>query len=206
MGTGAGLALGTGGVVIDPTGTVTFTTATHTYNAGEDSVNENAGFVYDGSIPSGQWVQFSGAGSINAGTGLSKSGNTLNILDTAVTNTNATILVQADSIEVKYEAAGAGTGGLTDVASGLRVLVEGAGAAAGGLELVTGGLAVLASTTAGIELTASGVAVNLEAAGVGEGGLAFDSGEIRLSIDGTGGSKPRLGHEAHGQWPRHRCR
>ena len=44
---------------------------------GENGVYENQSFVYDTSTP--EWVQFSGAGQINAGTGLSKSGNTLSV-------------------------------------------------------------------------------------------------------------------------------
>ena len=54
---------------------------------GENSVNENSAFVYDGSVPAGQWIQFSGAGQINAGTGMSKSANTLNV--NAGTGTNS---------------------------------------------------------------------------------------------------------------------
>ena len=129
---------------------------------GENSVNENSAFVYDGSVPSGEWVQFSGAGQINAGIGLTKSSNTINVGVTAVTNANATIIGNTDSIEVKFAAAGSGTGGLA--------------AAAGGLSVDPGD---------GIVLTAGGVAVALEAAGVGTGGLAFDSAEVRINVDGT---------------------
>lgn len=40
---------------------------------------DNASYVYEGSIPSGHWVQFNGAGQISAGVGLIKSGNTLSV-------------------------------------------------------------------------------------------------------------------------------
>jgi len=44
---------------------------------GDGSFWENTGWVYD-STPGG-WIQFSGAGQINAGVGLEKDGNTLNV-------------------------------------------------------------------------------------------------------------------------------
>jgi len=40
---------------------------------------DNLGYVYEGTVPTGQWIQFTGAGQINAGDGLSKSGNTLDV-------------------------------------------------------------------------------------------------------------------------------
>ena len=46
----------------------------------ESGYYENRGYVFDGTVPTGVWSQFTGAGQINAGTGLSKSGNTLNVL------------------------------------------------------------------------------------------------------------------------------
>lgn len=48
---------------------------------------ENNGFVFSGTVPTGSWVMFSGAGQINAGDGLDKTGNTLNV-DTTVVRTN----------------------------------------------------------------------------------------------------------------------
>jgi len=40
---------------------------------------ENNGFVFDGTVPTGSWIQFTGAGQIVAGPGLSKSGNTISV-------------------------------------------------------------------------------------------------------------------------------
>ena len=41
---------------------------------------DNLGFVFEGTVPTGSWIQFTGAGQINAGIGLEKTGNTLNVL------------------------------------------------------------------------------------------------------------------------------
>ena len=41
---------------------------------------DNVGYVFEGTVPTGSWVQFTGAGQINAGQGLEKVGNTLNVL------------------------------------------------------------------------------------------------------------------------------
>lgn len=49
--------------------------------AAAESTFENNGYVFDGAVPTGTWVQFTGAGQLNAGAGLSKTGNTLNIGD-----------------------------------------------------------------------------------------------------------------------------
>ena len=117
----------------------------------------NTSYVFNGTVPTGTWTQFSGAGGLNAGTGLSTSGNTINF-----NSADTSLTVNADDVQVNLESAGSGAGGLSTVAGGLRVLAGD-----------------------GIELTASGVAVDIEAAGAGEGGLAFDSSELRINVDGT---------------------
>jgi hypothetical protein len=40
---------------------------------------DNEAFVFEGVVPTGVWTQFTGGANINAGIGLSKSGNTLNV-------------------------------------------------------------------------------------------------------------------------------
>lgn len=86
---------------------------------GTGGVFENTSWVWDDTP--GEWVQFSGAGQINAGAGLTKSGNTLNV------GTGDGITVNADSIEVDLDAADPGlefNGASPDGA--LRVQVDGA--------------------------------------------------------------------------------
>lgn len=69
---------------------------------GEASVNENSGFVFDGAVPTGLWIQFTGLGSITAGNGLDKIGSTIFIkpdgTSTAVSGTGlkAAVPTQAD--------------------------------------------------------------------------------------------------------------
>jgi len=43
------------------------------------SLWDNSSYVYQGTVPSGQWVQFNGANQISAGVGLRKMGNTLSV-------------------------------------------------------------------------------------------------------------------------------
>lgn len=73
----------------------------------EGSVNSDAGFVLvsDGDITIGTsnmtWTQFSGAGQIDAGTGLSKTGNVLN-----VNGTTDRVIVDSDSVDIAPTYAG----------------------------------------------------------------------------------------------------
>jgi hypothetical protein len=120
---------------------------------GENSVYENSGFTYD----SGSWVQFTGAGQINAGDGLSKDGNTLNV------NAGDGIEIASDYVAVDLY----GTNpGLTLI--GTTPDKE---------------LSVLANTAAGVKLTASGVEVNVEA----DGAIVFDgvNGGLEVNLETT---------------------
>lgn len=120
---------------------------------GENSVYENSGFTYDGGV----WVQFTGAGQINAGDGLSKDGNTLNV--------NAGDGIQIASDYVALDIYGTNPG-LTLI--GTTPDKE---------------LSVLANTAAGIKLTASGVEVNVEA----DGAIVFDgtNGGLEINLETT---------------------
>jgi hypothetical protein len=93
----------------DDTKIVDFTGASNTGVDTSDTVDENAlliqdtahvgvydnlGYVYEGTVATGSWVQFTGAGQINAGAGMTKDGNTLNV------GQGTGITVNADDIEI----------------------------------------------------------------------------------------------------------
>ena len=85
--------------VLDLTDNKIYTVTADGFNAGELLVDgaaffftvDDAGYVFNGTSV----VQFNGAGAINAGNGLTKTGNTIN-----VASTSGTITVTADSIDV----------------------------------------------------------------------------------------------------------
>jgi len=120
---------------------------------GESSYYENTGWTYDNSV----WIQFTGAGQINAGDGLSKDGNTLNV------NAGDGIAIVTDRVTVDLDAANSGlefTGTTPDKTLG-----------------------VLANTAAGLDIDASGVKVVLES----DGALVFDgvNGGIEVNLETT---------------------
>lgn len=84
---------------------------------GEASVNENTAWTWDSSA----WIQFTGAGAINAGAGLDKTGNTIFV------GNGDGIKVNADTLEVELSAS---TPGLELTGSSpnktLQVLLDGA--------------------------------------------------------------------------------
>jgi hypothetical protein len=147
----------------------------------QGTVNADAGFVLQGdglltlNVDNVVWTQFSGAGSIQAGTGLSKSGNTINFA-----SADSSLTVNANDAQVKLDPAGAIT--LDGGSAGLEVNAEAAGAGVGGLVIVSNALRVNANTSAGLGLTGSGLGVNLEATGPGAGGLEFATGAIRVDV------------------------
>lgn len=81
--------------------------------ADAESVNENNGYVFDGAVPTGSWVQFTGAGQLNAGAGLSKTGNTLNIGDDG-----KGVQVNADSLQIDASEIVNTTSGLQQISGG----------------------------------------------------------------------------------------
>jgi len=69
---------------------------------GDGGYYENNGYVFDGTVPTGTWIQFTGAGQINAGAGLTKDGNTIDV------GNGDGIKVNADSIEVELSSSNPG--------------------------------------------------------------------------------------------------
>lgn len=83
----------------------------------------NTSYVFNGTVPTGSWTQFSGAGGLNAGTGLSTSGNTINF-NTA----DASLTVNADDVQVNLDGATVPGGNVASVvtltANGLALSVD----------------------------------------------------------------------------------
>lgn len=76
-----------------------------------DSIYANNGYVFEGTVPTGTWIQFSGAGQINAGAGLTKSGNTINV------GQGNGIIVNADDVAANFASSGMSTVNAGDAAS-----------------------------------------------------------------------------------------
>jgi hypothetical protein len=120
---------------------------------GESSYYENIGWTYD----NGSWIQFTGAGQINAGAGLSKDGNTLDVnFGDGITNA---------SDYVALDLAGANPGLQLTGTTPAKVL------------------SVLPDTAEGIDVDAQGVKVKLET----DGGLQFDgtNGGVEILLEAT---------------------
>lgn len=120
---------------------------------GENGIYENSAFTYDGGV----WVQFTGAGQINAGDGLSKDGNTIDV------NAGDGISIVADYVTVALDGSNPGlefTGTTPDKTLG-----------------------VLVNTAAGLDITASGVEVDVET----DGAIVFDgvNGGLEINLETT---------------------
>ena len=157
------------------------------------TVNADSGWVLvtDGPIVLGTtalaFSQFSGAGSIEAGDGLSKSGNTISV------NVGPGIQIASDAVAVRL----ATTPGLTTSGDELAVLLEGSAPAlslAGGLHVVAdatkaltidsaAGLRVVADSTKALAIDSS---AGLQVVADGNYGLTIDSSAgLRAKVDGT---------------------
>ena len=167
------------------TNTPTFTTPTDGFAvlvAGETSVNENTQWIFDGTVPSGSWIQFGGSQVVTAGAGLSFSGNTLNVGDAA-----RGVQVNADDLEI--DASEIASTGLEQSTNSwqLRLATQGNGIAGGNGST----LSVQSDTTGGanlgsvIDVNSNGVAIRVDDSTIeddGNGGTA----RLRVATGGIG--------------------
>jgi hypothetical protein len=143
----------------------------------DGSLYENWGYVYSGSV----WVQFTGAGQINAGAGLTKDGNTLNI---GAASTGA-ITVGSDDIAVNYDnstigVSGTGPGSLIVKNGGITATQLNASVAGNG---ITGGGGTALSVVAAAVATKGGLAVDSD----GVRSMQFYTGNPNTNVAGVKG-------------------
>ena len=151
----------------------------------EGTTNFDSGFVVstNGTITVGTtaitWTQFSGAGSFDAGDGLSKSGTTVNV------NVGTGIEISSDTLRISSAAAGDGLG----YSAGVLSVTLGA---ATGLETTSDAVGIkLDSGIAGLATTSSGLKIKSDIAG---DGLTYTNGVIsRDVIDLAQGSNDTTG-------------
>jgi hypothetical protein len=154
----------------------------------EGTVNFDSGFVVstNGTISVGStgitWTQFSGAGSFDAGDGLSKSGTTVNV------NVGTGIEISSDALRISSDAAGDGLG----YSAGVLSVTLGA---ATGLETSSDAVGIkLDSAISGLATTSSGLKIKSDIAGDGitytAGVLSRDVIDLGQGSDDTTGTLP----------------
>jgi hypothetical protein len=170
--------------------------------------NDNSGYVYDSTDTA--WNQFTGAGTINAGAGLTKSGNTLDVgAGNGIAVAADSVAVQADGttggniqpVNVVANGVGldvsaiAGTGLEADGSANLRLAAQGTGIAGGAGSTLsfdataadgaglsgTGAVLTVVAATATSAQRYGGLTVDLNAAGTATGAGA--AGYIGIDTD-----------------------
>jgi hypothetical protein len=166
-------------------------------DAGHLGYYDNIGFVFEGTVPTGTWTQFTGAGSINAGAGLTSAGNTINVGDAG-----KGVQVNADDLEIDGSEI-ASTGLEEDATNSwqIRLAAQGNGIAGGAGSVLS--VDVDSETGGNIQpanLTANGVGLDINAI-AGTGIEADGSANLRIAAQGnglTGGGGSTLSVQADG--------
>jgi hypothetical protein len=166
-----------------------------------DGYYENQGYTFEGTVPTGSWVLWSGAGTVNAGAGLTKSGNTLNVgAGNGITVSADAVAVDADSetggniqpVNITANGVGvdinaiAGTGIEADGSANLRLAAQGNGIAGG------------AGSTLSVDPD-SETGGNIEPVTVGANGVGVDINSIAgTGLEADGSANLRIAASAAG--------
>lgn len=157
-------------------------------------VNDNSGYVFEGAVPTGTWIQFTGTGSVIAGAGLGKTGNTLYVkMGAGIVELPAgevgIDLTSNKGLELTVTTTGGTLQIKTDVTTGATVVP---------LNLAANGAGVLCDNSSvyndsgTLKIKAAGVQNSHFASNVVEsdGGIALDAGNNGLEIkpDATTGA------------------
>jgi len=155
---------------------------------GEGSYYENTGWTYD----NGVWVQFTGAGQINAGAGLDKDGNMLNVLfGDGITEasdyvaidlgTDPGLVLTGTSPDKKLLVKPNNAAGIKLTSSGVEVEVETDGAIT--FDAVNGGLQVnLETTNPTLDIATNELGVKFSTT---LSGLDQDANGLKVKVDGS---------------------
>ncbi len=158
--------------------------------SGSGGAFENLGYTFDGAVPTGTWIQFSGASSVTAGAGLAASGNTFNVGDI-----NRGVQANTDDLEIAASEIAASSGGLKAGSNSWQLEVEPADFAGTGLEDDGSDNLRLATQGNGIAGgNGSTLSVNPDTVGgAGSGSVASnDIARVDVSSNGVGVDVTRL--------------
>jgi hypothetical protein len=179
---------------------------------------DNLGFVYEGTVPSGTWIQFTGVGQIIAGAGLTKTAQTIDVgagngitvgADTVSVNADSTTGGNIQPVNVVANGTGvdinaiAGTGIEADGSANLRLATQGNGISGGaGSTLSVDPDSETGGNTQPVTVAANGVGVDISAI-AGTGLEADGSANLRIAaaaagdgLTGGGGSALAVNLEA----------
>jgi len=130
--------------------------------SGENSVNENNTYSFDGTVPTGEWVLMNQGGGLSAGNGIQISSNTISVKPDSTTGGNVIpVDVTANGVGLDVDDLD-GTGLEVDSAT-LRLAAQGNGISGGaGSTLSVASDTATGATIAAVSVTANGVGVKID--------------------------------------------